>query len=519
MKNELLMKRSGIYLLVLTIVVMLMAGFSVQVQAEEPRYGGILKQFSSQVPRAIGWPSSDAGPRLPDYFLLFEPLLRIDDNGMPAPFLATSYKYGPDLKTLTFTIRKGVKFHDGADLNAEVVKMNIEERKKGILGGNLRAIESIDVIDEYTVRLNLSEYKNSLLEEFAAFNGLMVSPKVIEKVKKEKKGKKWAKKNPVGTGAFKFVKFERNVMLKVEKFDGYWQKGKPYLDGVETLYIADNMTALTAMRAGEAHIWWQVQIKDALELEKHGFEIINYSGSMRAFAWDAVSPDSVLKDKRVREAVEYAIDRPAIAQTLGYGHWEPLSQYARKISNGYIPDFGRSYNPEKAKQLLKEAGYPNGLKIKIMTVNQPEGRDTMSIIQQYLMKAGIETKLEFFDMGKFFQAGQKGYRNGLQEYSQTLPVNLTKQLSDMFKKDAARFPLILRPSKLQEINYKAVRTPDYETQTELTKKAVRIITEEAAALPLWSLPVINVKHKSLRDVNYSHTWRFQWTPENAWLSE
>jgi len=519
MEKKSAFRRLCISLLVTAVAMGLLTGFSKQVYAEKPKYGGILKNISRRCPRSIGWPSSAAGPELADYFLCMEPLLRMDGNGKPVPFLATSYKYGPDLKTLVFTIRKGVKFHDGADLNAEAVKMNLEERKKGILGREMGAVETIDVIDEYTVRLNLSEYKNSLLENFADFNGLMVSPKVIEKAK-TKKGKKWAKKNPVGTGAFKFVKFERPVILKVERFDGYWQKGKPYLDGVETHYIRDPMTAVTSLRAGEAHVMWETPVAKTAELKEHGFEINYYPGAIRGLASDSANPESIYANRKIREAVEYAIDREAISGALGYGYWGPVNQYSVKQCNGYNPDLkGRPYNPEKAKQLLKEAGYPNGFKTKLMSSTKQDVKDTLAALQGYLKEVGIDAELVFYDEGKYFLALIKGHKDGLLIYGQTLRRNQTEELNGLFKKGSARLPGMFRPIELQEVLTEAEKTPDYETQTSLTQKAVRIMSDEAVVLPLWSYAVINVKHKSLRDPGYSHAWRGQWTPENAWLSE
>jgi ABC-type transport system substrate-binding protein len=515
-----MMKRFGIFLLVSVAAVTFIAGFAGRASAEEPRYGGILKSVTTWTPRSIGWPSGGAPPRLPNYFLCMETLLRVDDNGKPAPHLVTSWKYSSDYKNLTLKLRKGVKFHDGSDFNANAVKMNIEERKSGgIVGKRLRDIESIDIIDENTVRLNLSRYKNSLLYQFADFNGLMVSPKVIEKAT-TKEGKKWAARNPVGTGPFKFVKFERNVILKAEKFDGYWQKGKPYLDGIEMHYIFDPMTSMSALRAGEVHTWWEVPVDKVAELKKHGFEVLNYAARSRALAGDSANPQSIYADKRVREALEYALDKPAISKALGYGYWEPMNQNASKKSNGYNPGFvGRPYNPEKAKRLLTEAGYPNGLKLLFVSINTPQDRDAMALIQRYLKKVGIDAEIQFKDRGGYYAAANRGLKNAIIVFGQSIPLNLTLEHSGMFMKKSPRLPLMFRPPELQKAIGEAERTPDYDRQVLLTKKAVRIISEEAVMIPLWLQAVVNVTHTSVRDVNYSQAWRYQWTPENAWLSE
>jgi peptide/nickel transport system substrate-binding protein len=279
--------------------------------------------------------------------------------------------------------------------------MNLWERKDGVNGWEIASIASIDVVDEYTVRINLSVYKNVLLESFANFNGLMISPKVIEKAK-TKKGKKWAKKNPVGTGPFKFVEFVRDVRCIFEKFDGYWQKGKPYLDGIEVNYIQNKLTQIMSIRGGEAHTLWDAVVDKAVELEKEGFIIIGQPVSMRAIAGDSAHPESIFYNKKVREAVEYAINREELT-LLGHGWWEPVNQYASKKANGYNPGLiGRPYNPEKARQLLKEAGYSNGIKTKLIgSVTDP--KDALAQIQRDLLKVGIDVKIEMYDSGKFIQ--------------------------------------------------------------------------------------------------------------------
>ncbi|MBW2609224.1 MAG: ABC transporter substrate-binding protein [Deltaproteobacteria bacterium] len=517
MRSVRLIKRLGIYLLVLTVAVIFMAGFVGQAQAEEPRYGGILKIIDLGGPRAPGWPSSSSGMEMIDLYPCLEPLTKLDEKGDPFPYLLTSWEYSSDLKSLTLNIRKGVKFHDGSDLNAEAVKMNLWERKDGVNGWELASIASIDVIDEYTVRINLSVYKNVLLESFANFNGLMISPKVIEKAQ-TKKGKKWAKKNPVGTGPFKFVSFERDVMMKFEKFDQYWQKGKPYLDGIEAHYIANKLTQIMSLRGGEAHALWDAVVDKAVELEKEGFIIIGQPVSMRAIAGDSGHPESIFANKKVREAVEYAINRKELTR-LGHGWWEPVNQYASKKANGYNPDLiGRPYNPERARQLLKEAGYPNGFKTKLIaSVSDP--RDALATIQRDLLKVGIDVKIEMYDSGKFFYTMIKGWKDGLCLFGQMSPVNLTQELNSLYIKGAARFPNLYRPTALQETLRKAETVPDLKEQKSLVQKAIRIMSDEAVVIPLWSRSELYVLHKSFHNPGFNGGRRGQWEPAGAWLSE
>jgi ABC-type transport system substrate-binding protein len=488
------------------------------VYAEDPKRGGILKIISGSSPRVIGWPSSIAGPEIKDYYACMEPLTNIGKNGEPSPYLATSWEYGPDYKTLTLTLRKGVKFHDGSDFNAAVVKANLEERKGGVLGSELKIVESVDVIDDYTVRLNLSEFKNILLWTLAGFNGMMVSPKVVEKAK-TKKGKKWAKKNSVGTGPFKFVEFTRDVILKYEKFDGYWQKGKPYLDGIETHYIKEAVTAVASLRAKEGHVLWEADEKMAAELIKEGFKFVKYPGGIRALAGDTANPESVFANKKVREAIEHAINRKDITDALGHGFWDAVNQYSSKECNGYNSDLkGRPYTPERARQLLKEAGYPNGLKTKFIAPTTATTRDTMAALQRDLLKVGINIDIEFMDGGNYFSTMIKGWKNAIVVFGQASPLNLTQELNSLYKDGAARLPVLYRPADLQEILAKAEVVPDFKEQGKLVKKAIRIMSEKSVVIPLWSFSNIHVMYPSVRGTNFGGALN-HWTPADAWLSE
>ena len=169
--------------------------------------------------------------------------------------------------------------------------------------------------------------------------------------------------------------------------------------------------------------------------------------------------------------------------------------------------------------MLKEAGYPNGFKTKMMSGNRRGVRDVLTAVQQDLKKVGIDTDLEFYDEGKYFLALIKGWKNGLLEYGQNVPVNFTEELCGLFKKGAPRLPCLFRPIELQEILTRAEKVPDYGTQKTLVKNAVRMMSDMAVVIPLYTQAVINVMYKTVRDPGFNAAARGQWTPENVWLSK
>jgi ABC-type transport system substrate-binding protein len=202
---------------------------------------------------AGGWPADVFGPDASSYQYCMEPLLHADGKGGGVPWLAESYKIADDLMSITFTLRKDVKFHDGTDFNAQAAKWNLDNHiaQKSTYA---QYWASVEVIDDYTLKVNFTMWVNTILSGFADSPGAwMVSPTAFEK-----NGKDWMRDNPVGTGPFKFVSFQRDVGYTVEKNPDYWIKGRPYLDGIEILYVADPLTQKAAMQAGEA---------DMLEME------------------------------------------------------------------------------------------------------------------------------------------------------------------------------------------------------------------------------------------------------------
>jgi ABC-type transport system substrate-binding protein len=240
---------------------------------------------------------------------------------------------------------------------------------------------------------------------------------------------------------------------------------------------------------------------------------------MRCLAGDSGNPESIFANQKVREAIEYAINKKGISDTLGYGFWEAVNQDSPKACNGYNPDLkGRPYNPEKARLLLEEAGYPNGFKNRIIAGTGNMAKDTLVALQSDLKKVGIDAAIEFQDGGKYFYTLIKGWKDGLLLFGHATPLNLSKQYNGLYKDKSVRLPVLYRPTEVQEVLTKAETVPDFKTQSSLIKKSVRMMSDEAVVIPLWTFSNIHVYHKTLRDPNYGGD-NNHWTPGDVWLSE
>jgi peptide/nickel transport system substrate-binding protein len=479
----------------------------------QPQYGGVLKIIETVGPKTpFGWPPETVGEGSVAGKPAIEALLRQYYDGHFEPWLATAWKIAPDKSSITFTLRKGVKFHDGTDFNAEAAKFNLEAKKVAKVSGT-EDWSSIDVVDDHTVRVNLSRYVNTVLSRFTAIYGAMVSPTAVNK-----NGIEWARWNPTGTGPFQFVSFERDVSTKYKKFDGYWQKGKPYLDGVEYVYIKDPMTQSASMEAGEAQVLNTETGKQPADLKAAGLNIVTAATGTLCLVPDSVNADSPLANRKVREAVEYAIDREAIAKAKSYGFWVAAYQLPPSGTMAYVKNFqGRKYNPAKAKQLLAEAGYPKGFKTRI-TPHFAVDRDVLVSIQSYLAKVGITADLDFVDQGKFTDYRRKGWKNGFLAMPFGLFPNYLQSIQTYISTDSLDFPSLKKPAGIDVLLKDALSTLGPEPKR--IQKLLKVYFDDVTVIPVHEVGRASVQQKKTQNTGHLKfgVWP-EWAPDQAWLNK
>jgi ABC-type transport system substrate-binding protein len=484
----------------------------------KPEYGGVLKMIWRRCPPNLGAPTTRSWGYYDGAIPVVETLLKFDNDGNPTfgnGTIATGLDIAPDGKAITLFLRKGAMFHDGTELTADAVKYQVENMKYSPY--KFKRVKSVDVVDKYTVRLNLSEWDGTLLENFFVGHGMIASPTASSKPTTPENQ---AKDHTVGTGPFKFVDWERDVFIKYTKNENYWDKGKPYLDGLEYLFITDPMTGKLAFEAGQAHLISELSAKDGYDLKNKGFRVEAIDMSGPALVGDSANADSPFADKKVRQALEYAVDRKTIAESLGYGFYKPVYQ-ATMFPMGYNPDItGRKYNPEKAKQLLTEAGYPNGFETKIIAMKR-ENRDAIGAVQNYLSEVGIKAKIDIADRGRFSKLNKEGWQNAL-IWSMfiggpILPSSIQRSLDTK----GIRNHSALKPPGFQDMLDKSIATRDPAERKMLSQKIIKMIYDEAIMVPLYSEPRIAAMSPKLHGIRfyYDTPHPFIWYPADAWLSK
>jgi peptide/nickel transport system substrate-binding protein len=438
-----------------------------------PKKGGILKigGVSSQT-LSLGYPPSMAGA-IDGYASepCLDTLFTYDKNLNIIPRLALDYKVSDDAKSITINLRKGVKFHDGSDFNAEVVKWNMDSFR-ATPKPDLKAVTSIDAVDDYTVRLNLSSFSSILVSSLCGDPGRMISEKAFDA-----NGKAWCEKHPVGTGPFKFVSWDPDVSFKYERWDGYWG-GPVYLDGYWRLIYADATSAEMAFRNGDFDIFL-TSGQTARDLEKTGkynFSISKY-GKTPFLAGDSNNSDSPFKNIKVRQAMSYAIDVKTMCDSLSYGYGIVTNQWSLPGTPGYNPDVvGYPYNPDKAKQLLAEAGYANGFDTTISYFVSDWTTNRSTAVADYLSKVGIRATLVPQQLAQWDLTATKGGWKGIADVlTYTWPDVMTSMRDTMLN---FRYISLARPPGLQDLYNQALLTPDQKAKWDIIKKIQKLMVDD-----------------------------------------
>src|SRR5690242_10537264 len=322
---------------------------------------------------------------------LCDKLFDLDEKLNIVPMLATAYSWSGDHKALTLKLRQGVTFHDGEKFDAAAVKFNIE-RHKTMAGSNRRGelapVESVDVVDPQTVRLNLSAPFAPLLAQLTDRAGMVVSPKAA-KAEGDKFGAK-----PVCSGPFRFVERVAQDRIVLERFPAYWNKSAIHFDKVIYLPIIDATVRLANLRAGQLDFIERMAASDVPQLRSDSrFKVakvveIGYQGiTINVGKSDMAQKNPLGKDPRVREAFELSLDRDAIVKVAMEGEAQPGNQWVAP-SNQY---YGKSAKMPKrdlnrARQLLKEAGVPNP-SFTLMTPTTSDAQRIAQIVQAMAKEA------------------------------------------------------------------------------------------------------------------------------------
>ena len=339
---------------------------------------------------------------------IFETLVTWNEDSKIVPLLAESWTTSEDNKTWTFKLKEGVKFHDGAPFNAEAVKYNFERILSPEVASPRKSsadmVEKVEVVSEYEVNITTKEPAGAFLAQLTNYNLSMLSPKAAEEL-----GKEFGQK-PSGTGPLMLDVWEPGKTLTYTKFDGYWGT-KSTIDKLTYKTVPEDSSRVMMLKTGDADVISglpPIQVEE-LKSDKN-VDVVIAPGYRTIYIGTNMKKD-LFKDVKVRQAINYAIDKKSIIDNVLRG----LSIYPAGVESPAIMFAATDltpydYNPEKAKQLLAEAGYPNGFKT---TLHTPEGRYPMDkqvaeVVQSMLKEVGIDAEIIVLDWGAYQEATTKG---------------------------------------------------------------------------------------------------------------
>ncbi len=340
---------------------------------------------------------------------IYDTLVQTDAKGQILPDLATEWTPSEDGLRWTFTLREGVKFHNGREMTSADVQYSFERllspETASPRAKDFALVKAVTAPDPNTVVFELSQPQASFLSSLAYGWAAIVPEEAADTLRDE----------PVGTGPFTVVEWVKDSHVTLERFDGYFLPEIPYLDGATFKVITDPAARLAALRAGEVDVIPELPVQEVaavrqdpalkiIEQPFNGIQYISINNKMPPF-----------DDVRVRQALNYAVDKQTVIEIAQFGIGVPIGSHMPPVTDYYVDQAGRyPYDPEKAKALLAEAGYPDGLET---TMILPQAYDfhmrNGEVVADQLAKVGITCKLETMEWGTWLEQVYAGRQYAL----------------------------------------------------------------------------------------------------------
>ncbi len=392
----------------LLLVILLAASFTIQASAAEPK--GTLRVATTTFPNAIDLPTGAERNASNVSWQMYNALTWINDEGRVVPALAESWEVSEDGTVYTFTLRQDVTFHNGEPFTADAVVYSWNRGKQDEMQWSEKwnIATSVEKIDEFTVKVT-TDGPSPLLLRIIAENWGMIPPKYHQEV-----GEDGFIAHPVGTGPFVFVEWAKGDRIVFKANPDYWEEGLPHIQNLIFRPIPESATRVAAIQTGEVDLVTRLSAEEAGSIEGvSNVKVINYSVDRVyyiTFNNLTTGKDQPTENPLVRQAMNYAVDVDAIIDALFNGYGRPSTGYVTPGNWGYDPEitpFG--YDPEKAQELLAEAGYPDGFEMDFAC---PSGAYTnfeqvCEAIQGYLEAIGIQTNLDLMESGRYWDLEAK----------------------------------------------------------------------------------------------------------------
>ncbi|MDF0601231.1 ABC transporter substrate-binding protein [Psychromarinibacter sp. C21-152] len=436
------------------------------------------------------------------------------------PGLATSFERLSPTE-IELTLREGVTFHDGTPLDAEAVKWNLERARDNEISTRKQTVESltdVTVVDDHTLRLKFSVPQplfDVLMSPANPANIYFVSPTAVEEM-----GDEAFARAPVGSGPFRVVEWVPDDKLELEAVENHWQTGVdgeplPYADELVIRFIPDQTVGALELRAGTVHVTTLLPQDMAALRNSPDIGLYRVPLSDKAYPsfYITSNPDSdspFAHDVRLRQAVQYAINREAIAKVVG-GEAEPHYYWGWYPG---VPGYDESlphyeYNPEKAKALLAEAGYADGIDLEVKVPNRPLDVQPLEIMQAMLGEVGIRLKISVMDRTPWVDAGRSGNFEALSHGNTANIDPLMRRQTD--SESSSNWARYFKP-EVDALWDEAEMATSTAERADIYREMQRIMYEDAFHIIAYRRPIVLGYSKKLHNIerSYGQNMRYVW---------
>ena len=428
---------------------------------------------------------------------MYDGLFNNDALGVPRAALAESWTIGDDNLTWTFSLKKGVTFHDGSDFTAEDVAYTVEVCRTSLLKNFTASIDRVEVVDPHTVKIVTKAPTAILLESLAAL-------RILPKAYRTKLGETAFNQAPVGTGPYVFVEWVKEDHIAMKANEQYWG-GAPKIKKVTFRPISNAATRTAALLTGEVDIIEDVPVRDVDKLKNtEGLSVVDRPSERLIYLHvDSHRPQgpgiigldkNPLADLRVRKALSLAINRDSIVKMIMNGNAYATNQMVLKGRRGYVEDMpAPKYDPEEAKKLLAEAGYPDGFKVYLDAPNgrYPNDGQVAQALAGQLTKAGIQIELRLHPKTTFFDFVRPGDKSSLVMTGWSEPIDVGEMGSVLFytrgknpAKGGSNRGHYANP-EFDALLDEADGTADPGKRRVILEKAARMIVDDGGIVPLY----------------------------------
>jgi|LSQX01.1.fsa_nt_gb peptide/nickel transport system substrate-binding protein len=460
------------------------------------------------------------------YDLLFDTLFegRLDaETGQVQilPALAESWEV-IDSTTLELRLRQGVEFHDGSDFNATVAKWNIlraRNHEKSNQRVRLENIKDVEIVEEYTIRLLLEHPQPDLplqLSSLVSSGFYIISQQAMEEL-----GEEEFARNPVGSGPMQFERWIPDDRVELIRFPNHWQMGVdgqplPYFDRYVEIFMPDATVAVLELRTGGVDLLFHFPVEEKVFVEKDPnvrvqmVPLVYTSYPSLYFNPQTDKTDSPFsKDLRLRQAAQHAIDREAMAEVLGFGSGEPHYYWGWYPGNdGYDESLPRyEYNPEKARQLIAGAGYPNGIDVEVKVINRITDTRPLEVLQAMWKEVGINMKIVMMDSIEWIADGRANNYEAASHGDTARLSPLERQTTRSTSQH--NFAGYVNP-EVDALWAEVSVEYDDEKRAELFKEIQRHIYEDAYHLVGYRVPLLVGMNDDLQGINAYVQRRNMW---------